>query len=91
LHAGSCSTKNEDVCFDSDTGRASKRLPPAVVSREFFFGHDHVNNYFGNWEGIDLHYGRVSGWGGYGKWDRGGRLILINPANGQFTHREFLV
>jgi hypothetical protein len=33
----------------------------------------------------------VSGWGGYGKWDRGGRLISINPANGQFTHREFLV
>lgn len=83
--------KNEDVCFDSDTGASFKAFAASNRVKGVFCGHDHVNNYFGNWEGIDLHYGRVSGWGGYGKWDRGGRLISINPANGQFTHREFLV
>jgi 3',5'-cyclic AMP phosphodiesterase CpdA len=83
--------KNEDVCFDSDTGASFKAFAASNRVKGVFCGHDHVNNYFGNWEGIGLHYGRVSGWGGYGKWARGGRLILVNPANGQFTHREVVV
>ncbi len=31
-----------------------------------FSGHDHLNDYFGTWEGIDLHYGRSAGYGSYG-------------------------
>ncbi len=60
-------------------------------TRQYCYRHDHVNSYFGTWQGIDLHYGRVSGWGGYGKWPRGGRLILLNPNTGRFTHREFVI
>lgn len=83
--------KNEKVCFDSDTGASFKAFASSKRVQGVFCGHDHVNNYFGTWQGIGLHYGRVSGWGGYGKWARGGRLISLNPANGRFTHREVLV
>lgn len=31
-----------------------------------FSGHDHLNDFFGNWEGIDLHYGRSASYGSYG-------------------------
>ena len=83
--------KQESVCFDSDTGASFRAFAASKRVRGVFCGHDHVNNYFGTWEGIGLHYGRVSGWGGYGKWARGGRLITLDPANGQFSHSEVLV
>ena len=57
-----------------------------------FCGHDHVNNYHGDWHGTDLVYGRVSGWGGYGPgtWQRGGRLIELDLAEKRpvARHRE---
>lgn len=83
--------KNEKVCFDSDTGDTFKVFAASKRVKGVFCGHDHVNNYFGEWEGIRLHYGRVSGWGGYGKWARGGRLISLNLTTGRFTHREVLL
>lgn len=83
--------KNENVCFDSDTGASFKAFAGSQRVTGVFCGHDHVNNYFGPWEGIGLHYGRVSGWGGYGQWARGGRLISVNPTSGQFSQREVLV
>jgi hypothetical protein len=83
--------KNEKVCFDSDTGNTFQVFAKSQRVKGVFCGHDHVNNYFGTWEDIDLHYGRVSGWGGYGQWARGGRLISIDPNNGRFTHREVLI
>jgi hypothetical protein len=29
-------------------------------------GHDHNNDFYGNYYGIDLHYGRKTGYGSYG-------------------------
>jgi hypothetical protein len=74
--------KGEDVCFDSDTGLSFAAFKDSGRVRAVFCGHDHVNNYHGDWEGIDLTYGRVSGWGGYGPdaWKRGGRLISLDLA-----------
>jgi hypothetical protein len=80
--------KNEKVCFDSDTGDSFKALAASKRVRAVFCGHDHVNNFFGNWQGIGLHYGRVSGWGGYGKVAGAGRLISLNISTGRFVHRE---
>ncbi len=84
--------KQENVCFDSDTGESFSRFSGSNRVVGVFCGHDHVNNYHGDWEGTDLVYGRVTGWGGYGppEWQRGGRLIEIDlatpsPASG---HRE---
>jgi 3',5'-cyclic AMP phosphodiesterase CpdA len=74
--------KGEDVCFDSDTGLSFAAFKDSGRVRAVFCGHDHVNNYHGDWEGVDLSYGRVSGWGGYGPdaWKRGGRLISLDLA-----------
>jgi 3',5'-cyclic AMP phosphodiesterase CpdA len=83
--------KNEKVCFDSDTGESFKAFAASGRVQGVFCGHDHVNNYFGTWDGIGLHYGRVSGWGGYGDWARGGRLITVHPVTGRFTHREVVM
>ena len=74
--------KAENVCFDSDTGESFKRFAGSRRVVGVFCGHDHVNNYHGDWEGTDLAYGRVTGWGGYGPpdWQRGGRLIELDLA-----------
>lgn len=34
-----------------------------------FSGHDHLNDFHGNWDGIDLHYGRSASYGSYGSKD----------------------
>lgn len=31
-----------------------------------FSGHNHLNDFFGSWEGIDLHFGRSASYGSYG-------------------------
>ena len=84
--------KGEEVCFDSDTGASFKQFKQSGRVVGVFCGHDHVNNYHGDWQGIDLAYGRVSGWGGYGPddWKRGGRLITLDLANPRpaLVHRE---
>jgi hypothetical protein len=74
--------KGENVCFDSDTGESFARFARTTRVAGVFCGHDHVNNYHGDWEGIDLAYGRVTGWGGYGgpDWQRGGRLVELDLA-----------
>lgn len=77
--------KNENVCFDSDTGESFEAFAASKRVKGVFCGHDHVNNYFGTWQGIDLHYGQVSGWGGYGDLPRGGRLILVDTTSGQYS------
>lgn len=72
--------KGEEICFDSDTGESFKQFSKSGRVVGVFCGHDHVNNYHGDWQGVDLVYGRVSGWGGYGpaNWQRGGRLISLD-------------
>lgn len=48
-------------------------------TKGMFFGHDHLNSFFGNYFGIVLGYGRVSGCGGYGAGDypRGARIFVL--------------
>lgn len=48
--------------------------------KSVFCGHDHSNDYYGNYNGINLGYGRKTGYGGYGPpqgWKHGARVIEI--------------
>lgn len=77
----------ERVCFDNDTGDTFTALKNSTRVRGVFSGHDHENDYAGIWQGIELVYGRVGGWSGYGDLERGGRLIEIDLAKGDYSHR----
>lgn len=48
-------------------------------TKALFVGHDHANDYYGNYFGITLGYGRISGYGGYGAPDhlKGARVFVI--------------
>lgn len=52
-------------------------------TKGMFVGHDHINDYSGNLAGIQLAYGRVSGFEGYQDSDykRGARIIILDEAN----------
>ncbi|MHA1732727.1 MAG: metallophosphoesterase [Promethearchaeota archaeon] len=94
--------KKEPVCHGRDDGRVHrffKSLGPGVV-RACFVGHDHVNDYWGEWEGIRYVYGRKTGLGGYGssatepgpgeKAVRVGATLIEVETRGtdfEFTHR----
>ncbi|MBX3412362.1 MAG: metallophosphoesterase [Pirellulales bacterium] len=80
----------ERVCFDSDRGDTFATLDKNDRVRAVFSGHDHENDYSGKWEGVELVYGRVSGWSGYGDLPRGGRLIEVDPAKQTYSHRIVL-
>lgn len=80
----------ESVCFETDTGNTFEALKNARRVRAIFSGHDHENDYTGPWHGIELVYGRVSGWSGYGKLPRGGRLIEIDLDRQTYAHQIVL-
>lgn len=50
-----------------------------------FTGHDHDNDYIGEWKGIALAFGRVSGLDAYGSFERGGRVIELRENDFGFT------
>lgn len=63
---------------------------PGLIA--IFSGHDHGDDWCAKWEsqlpgmnltgnGLDLCFGRHSGYGGYGSWTRGSRQVLFNLAN----------
>jgi len=77
----------ERVCFDNDTGDTFAEFKHSPRVRAIFSGHDHDNDYRGVWDGVELVYGRVSGWSGYGDLPRGGRLIEIDLPAQSYQHR----
>eukprot|EP01119_Soliformovum_irregulare_P021599 TRINITY_DN7224_c0_g1_i1.p1 TRINITY_DN7224_c0_g1~~TRINITY_DN7224_c0_g1_i1.p1 ORF type:complete len:360 (+),score=55.58 TRINITY_DN7224_c0_g1_i1:89-1081(+) len=78
-----CYGKLEDegvCCFSVNTGLyAAMRSIGNIAS--VHCGHDHDNDFFGNYYNITLAYGRKSGYGGYGPppgWLRGARILEIS-------------
>ncbi|MCC6490965.1 MAG: metallophosphoesterase [Candidatus Hydrogenedentes bacterium] len=69
----------EDPCIADEDGSALAFLKSIGVTA-CFCGHDHVNDYSGVVDGIELVYGRATGAGGYGVeiLPKGGKLITIN-------------
>ncbi len=88
--SGAIGRRGERVCYELDRGEAFARWKESGRVRAVFCGHDHVNDYIGRQEGIALVYGRCSGYNGYGDWERGARLIDLDPATGAGTTRVVL-
>jgi len=64
-------------CFSLNTGLFSAMREMGDM-RAVFCGHDHDNDFFGDYYNITLAYGRKTGYGGYGPppgWLRGARII----------------
>lgn len=82
--------QGENVCSEIDRGEIFRHYAESQRVRAIFCGHDHKNDYLGKWQGVTLTYGRCSGYAGYGDWERGGRIIDIDTANGRAQTRVVL-
>jgi hypothetical protein len=79
--------RGENVCFEWEDGSALARLGTRPALRACFCGHDHENDYVVSARGIDLVYGRATGYSGYGKLRKGAKLIDFDLAAGTYTQQ----
>ncbi len=77
----------EAVCSGDENGSALGLLKSLGTVRACFCGHDHVCDYSGNIDGIELVYGRSSGWAAYGFAEvrKGAKLITTNCETGSYV------
>lgn len=77
----------EGVAYEKEDGSALGLLNAAGGVRACFVGHDHLNDCSGTVDGIELVFGRSSGWNGYGydKLRKGGKLITANCETGSYA------
>lgn len=77
--------KGETVCLEQEDGSTLPFLKKLGI-KACFCGHDHVNDYAGTIDGIELVYGRATGAGGYGtpRFDKGGKLITVDCSSGHY-------
>eukprot|EP01132_Coremiostelium_polycephalum_P005825 gene5825-7249_t len=69
--SGSC-------CFYTDFSKFVDTMVEIGDIKGLYFGHDHRNDYHGNYHGIDMGYGRKSGFGSYSsKYPEGARVIEL--------------
>lgn len=69
--------QDEEInCPGLNTGLFS-RLYLHTKIKAVYCGHDHDNDFSADYFGIQLNYGRVTGFNTYGHLKRGGRLILV--------------
>lgn len=59
-------TRDEPICCWSVNTGLFGALKEQKTVEWVTAGHDHDNDYYGNYQGINLAYGRKSGFGGYG-------------------------
>ena len=73
----------EPVCTYGEDGSAISLLKKFGDVKACFCGHDHVNDFGGMWDGIEMVYGRATGHAGYGgdQLKKGGKLITANLTN----------
>lgn len=72
--------KGEDVCFEAEDGSALRAFKDAGI-QAVMCGHDHTNDYSGLADGVELIYGRASGYNGYGHSTlaKGAKLYRLDP------------
>ena len=90
-NSGKCEgLHGEDVCTYGEDGSAFSSLQKVGGIRACFCGHDHVNDYSGSRDGIEMVYGRASGHAGYGadKLPKGGKLITLNAAERTYSWKS---
>ena len=72
--------KHENVCcWALNTGFVSAMFEERTIDW-VLAGHDHNNDYFGNYHGVNLSYGRKTGYGSYGppkNMQKGARVFEI--------------
>lgn len=84
---GAGGTFLEVICNEQEQGAAFPQIKALGTVKACFCGHDHTNDISGVVDGVELVYGRSSGWNGYG-WEsvrKGGKLITVNCENGQYA------
>jgi len=71
----------ENVCFEEEDSSSLPILREAGI-QTVFCGHDHVNDYDGLLDGVNMVYGRATGHNGYGadKLAKGAKLYTLDPA-----------
>ncbi|MFC5406268.1 metallophosphoesterase family protein [Cohnella soli] len=76
--------KGEKVCCPKlNSGLFTAMLEQGDVMGTFA-GHDHDNDFIGELHGIQLCYGRVTGYNTYGKLERGARVITLHEGKREF-------
>lgn len=77
--------QGEEVCNEKEAGRALPLLAGCPI-KATFCGHDHVNDYTVQAEGVDLVYGRATGYSGYGgdSVRKGAKIIDWNLDDGSY-------
>lgn len=77
----------ETTCNEREDGSTLTAIKGACDARAFFCGHDHVNDYSIQIDGIELVYGRATGWSGYGGDDipKGAKLYTANAQSGSYA------
>lgn len=84
--------KCERVCFEQEDGSSLAVLKSLGV-KACFCGHDHVCDYSGVVDGVDLIYGRSTGRGGYGGLQvrKGGKLYTLDGHTGKYRWESVLL
>ncbi len=85
--------KRENVCSDGENGTGLSHLQQLGNVRAMFCGHDHVNDYSGKLDGIELAYGRATGHAGYGgdTVRKGAKLITINAETKSYAWESVFI
>eukprot|EP01100_Stratorugosa_tubuloviscum_P000017 TRINITY_DN1001_c0_g1_i1.p1 TRINITY_DN1001_c0_g1~~TRINITY_DN1001_c0_g1_i1.p1 ORF type:complete len:403 (-),score=164.10 TRINITY_DN1001_c0_g1_i1:85-1293(-) len=90
---------NPDLCFGMDddgvfTVNYDSHLLNAFQKNAdvlgLFVGHDHGNNWCCEKQDVQLCYGRHTGYGGYGDWPRGARVIQLTENNLSWTWKTWI-
>eukprot|EP01132_Coremiostelium_polycephalum_P010770 gene10770-13187_t len=77
---------NKEICFGTNNDSISCQPTNTGLFDAFqkigdvklvSVGHDHGNDFCGKLQDIELCFGRHSGYGGYGTWERGARVIEL--------------
>lgn len=70
-----------------------KAMQEKGFTQAVFCGHDHLNDFAGNWDGIDLVYGRSASYGSYGSpsFPKGVKTITLQPNSPAYTMQTYTV
>ena len=82
------------ISSEADDGSMFRALKASGRVLAVLSGHDHWNSFYGRHDGIELIYGRATGFGGYpdpphlATLKRGCRLLTLNLTHGTYSHTE---
>jgi len=85
-----CTGLNGEPVYDQDYNSGlMDALSDAGNIRTTFVGHDHANSWCCFYKNLQVCYNRHTGYGGYGWWERGARVVDLNFYNLE-TQKNYL-